>query len=89
MTTDTSLELIQDLDFNPDITCEAAVCEQRGRDTHPGDWWYRSHCCGVIAICDGEAQRYLRIDFPFTVCVVCEALVSNIGSARLLGPVRP
>lgn len=85
MSAATGLELIQDLDFTPDVACESKICDERD---HAADWYVLSHCRGIVAFCQGAIDRRHRQSGKYLACANCFE-VWLVVPHRVLGPVRP
>lgn len=81
--TDSFTEIIEALDFVPEIPCESGYCEGIGRDAHPADWFVVWSCGCSSAICDDRRTKlsddvlrggcicsYCDLDITYPISVV-------------------
>jgi hypothetical protein len=87
----TALEVIEALDFQPDVACESTlvICECRG--DHSADWYITSHCRGAIPVCSAAVAwcREVLARPGFVYCASCGDETIDGSYWRVLGPVKP
>lgn len=84
--TGTDLELIAELDFEPDIPCDSLVEAHAGVLPHPAEWFILFSCgCPGLA-CEKSRQRAIRfIEGDYTTVCECGAVCPTIVSITPLG----
>lgn len=83
----TGLDVIEALDFQPEIPCESLARVHSATDPHPADWWAIRHCGTVHAICESELARVASYGKSLMRCPLCDEWVPA-SSSRVLGPVK-
>lgn len=72
--TDSFTEIIEALDFVPEIPCESYWCKTMGRGDHPAHWLVLNSCGCQRAICNDTRVEYLnRLALGATLqCATCD-----------------
>lgn len=70
--TDSFTEIVEALDFVPEIPCESRRCANKGIGDHPADVYSIWSCGCVMAVCEARLVGYRVALFPHC-CSLCYA----------------